>query len=186
MNDKKIEFIKNEVWMLSIAAAFQHISVYNSPETKGRKELRENLKRFVQGMVEQRYRVAVPGGQHLRNIEKIQAESEKWKEANLTFHFSFGVAQKLLNLYLKYLWCLGLLENDPPHFPVDSIIIKELSKEGKSIHMDKIDLDNTWSQFESKEPYLKVINYAKELKKRHPDHKDKSLAEIELELYRRR
>lgn len=35
---------------------------------------------------------------------------------------TFGVAQKLLNLYLKYLWCLGEIDT-PPHCPVDSRIL---------------------------------------------------------------
>jgi hypothetical protein len=37
----------------------------------------------------------------------------------------FGVAQKALNLYLKYLWCANL-DICPPHCPFDNKIISEL------------------------------------------------------------
>ena len=37
-------------------------------------------------------------------------------------NFRIGSAQKLLNLQLKYLWCLGMIEQ-PPHCPIDSIIL---------------------------------------------------------------
>ncbi len=188
MKDHKKEFLENEAWMLSVAAAFQHISVYtDKSETKGRKELREKLKKLVQDIVQQQYLSKVSDEKHLKNIEKIRTESKLLKEVSLSFDFSFGVAQKLLNLYLKYLWCLDLLnETDPPHFPVDSIIIKELSKEGKTIQMKPLALDKPWSQFENEDIYLEVINYAKALKEKHPTLKNKSLAAIELELYKRR
>lgn len=188
MKDHKKEFLENEAWMLSVGAAFQHISVYSKEkETKGRKELREKLKVLVQKIVHEEYGRLVSERQHLDNIERIKTESSTWKEKELSFKFSIGVAQKLLNLYLKYLWCLDLLkENDPPHFPVDSIIIKELSKEGKTIQMKPLALGKPWSQFENKDIYLEVINYAKALKEKHPTLKNKSLAAIELELYKRR
>jgi hypothetical protein len=44
--------------------------------------------------------------------------------------YKYGVAQKLLNLFLKYLWCLGTIA-EPPHCPVDRIII------GKTCYKDK-------------------------------------------------
>jgi hypothetical protein len=187
MKDHKKEFLENEAWMLSVAAAFQHISVYTeNSEAKGRKLLREELKKLVQDMVHHQYSQAVSEGKHIKNIDLISTESKLWKRENASFDFTFGVAQKLLNLYLKYLWCLEILQNDPPHFPVDSIIIKELSKEGKTIQMKPLALDKPWSQFENKDIYLEVINYAKALKEKHPTLKTKSLAAIELELYKRR
>ena len=36
--------------------------------------------------------------------------------------FRIGIAQKALNLYLKFLWCLGKIPT-PPHCPFDSQII---------------------------------------------------------------
>jgi hypothetical protein len=39
--------------------------------------------------------------------------------------FRVGTAQKALNLYLKYLWCLGEIKT-PPHCPFDRGIIQML------------------------------------------------------------
>lgn len=39
---------------------------------------------------------------------------------------SFGVGQKMVNSYLKYLWCAGRIPT-PPHCPFDDIIIRKLS-----------------------------------------------------------
>jgi hypothetical protein len=33
-----------------------------------------------------------------------------------------GTSQKILNLYLKYLWCSRLIDFEPPHFPLDRMI----------------------------------------------------------------
>lgn len=35
--------------------------------------------------------------------------------------FSFGVAQKLFNLALKFYWSLGLIA-EPPHCPIDLLV----------------------------------------------------------------
>ena len=42
--------------------------------------------------------------------------------------FRVGITQKAFNLYLKYLWCLGLrwIEHEPPHCPFDRIVIGKL------------------------------------------------------------
>jgi hypothetical protein len=39
--------------------------------------------------------------------------------------FRFGTAQKALNLYLKYLWCIGRVPT-PPHCPFDYQVISTL------------------------------------------------------------
>ncbi len=49
--------------------------------------------------------------------------------------FRVGIAQKALNLYLKYLWCLGKI-TEPPHCPFDSIIISEIKCNIKWTEMD--------------------------------------------------
>lgn len=43
---------------------------------------------------------------------------------------TFGIAQKAMNLTLKYLWCLDLME-EPPHCPVDSQVLKSVKLAGK-------------------------------------------------------
>jgi hypothetical protein len=49
----------------------------------------------------------------------------------------YGNAQKFVNLYLKGMWVAGLLKAAPPHFPVDSIIIKALRQKGNWTNMNR-------------------------------------------------
>lgn len=64
--------------------------------------------------------------------------------------YKYGVAQKLLNLALKYYWCLGLV-NEPPHCPIDRIII------GKTILRGKVN----WTQITERSQYEKIIREIK-------------------------
>ena len=38
--------------------------------------------------------------------------------------YKIGVAQRLLNLQLKYLWCIGIA-GEPPNCPVDRVMINK-------------------------------------------------------------
>lgn len=66
--------------------------------------------------------------EHLENIEFLVKKSQEYdlcvflNEGTITF----GVAQKLLNMYLKYLWCAGMIMHEPPHCPIDSIVLRNL------------------------------------------------------------
>jgi hypothetical protein len=49
--------------------------------------------------------------------------------------FRYGTAQKVLNLYLKFLWRLGQIIA-PPHCPVDGIVLSAAGIEGRWTHSD--------------------------------------------------
>ena len=85
--------------------------------------------------------------------------------------YKFGVAQKVLNLALKYYWCLGHII-EPPHCPVDRIIID------KTIYRGKIN----WTQILTEEEYLKVISAIKSL----AEQQKFTIAQWELYNYVRR
>lgn len=72
-------------------------------------------------------RVQVQESEHEKNIKQLADELTK-KHANILANgcFRLGIAQKALNLYLKYLWCMDRILVEPPHCPFDSRIIKEL------------------------------------------------------------
>ncbi len=57
------------------------------------------------------------------------------------------MAQKLLNLYLKYLWCMGHVA-EPPHCPVDRIILAETTLR------DRLN----WTKITTREQYMSAIN----------------------------
>jgi hypothetical protein len=75
---------------------------------------------------------------HLQNIVLISDKISK--EFSSILHegrFRLGAAQKLLNLYLKFLWCLGKVDM-PTHLPLDSIVQKILPR-GERIRWTKMD-----------------------------------------------
>lgn len=128
LKQQKLEFIKNEVFALTIAGAFRqgrkYPIYYNGKDISDSQ--RTNLYKFIKNILhgyETIYKNKVGDEQHIKNIEKLQTEINKNYSIILKLHF--GRAQKLLNLYLKYLWALDLIP-EPPHCPFDSIIIAKL------------------------------------------------------------
>ena len=83
----------------------------------------------------------------------------------------FGHAQKALNLYLKYRWCLDQAQ-EPPHFPIDSIILKKVPGFERF----------RWTRMESEEEYKEIISAAR----KQAQKSGLSLARWELKEYKRR
>ena len=107
--------------------------------------------------------------EHCNNLIEIK----KWADRNFSQILSkneikLGVGQKLLNLYLKYLWCLDKVSK-PPHCPIDRIIV------------NKLGLKYNWTQINSEKEYKIIINRIKEVKKI-----GESIAEWEYRNYERR
>lgn len=102
---------------------------------------------------------------HLENISKLKDFASGFGFVMLRF----GHAQKILNLFLKYLWCLGYVQ-EPPHFPVDRLIQKRL----------RIQNFSNWTNEMEKEGYMKVIEEAKIVAKRE---NFRSIAALELSFY---
>ena len=104
-------------------------------------------------------------------IQKISYLVKKFNSNN--FRFNIGHSQKLINILLKYYWCLGWLKNEPPHCPLDRIVLSkaQIKTEGKT---------PSWTKMDSIEDYKK---YIKEIKKIADP---KSIAIWELEIFNRR
>lgn len=81
--------------------------------------------------------------------------------------FRFGVAQKLVNLHLKYLWVAGLCP-EPPHCPIDGII------------RDHAGITYNWTSSNSSVEYDAAVVQLQLLAG------SKSLAQWELEAFERR
>ena len=65
--------------------------------------------------------------QHVENIAAF-ADAASRELGDIVHHgtFRFGVAQKIVNLYLKYLWVADYTK-EPPHCPVDGRIARKAS-----------------------------------------------------------
>lgn len=181
----KAEFLNNELWILTFGGGFQRANVYKGKivSTKGRKAFRDALRVKIEAIVEDQYHEVISEEKHIQNIQSIVDFSKTQTIEGKNIPINFGIAQKLFNLYLKYCWCSGRLNAIPVHFPVDRLIQDKLNKEAKKLEIPMRKL-KAWTQFEDQEDYKKVIEFAKTV--RAQKYPEKSLAEMELEIFTRR
>ena len=78
--------------------------------------------------------------------------------------FNIGRVQKLLNMLLKYYWSCGVMEYEPCHMPIDSIIIKSLTKDSTTKEQ-KEKLKVNWTEIATIDEYKRIIQVAKEIVK---------------------
>jgi len=159
LSDKKNSFIKRDVILSNtISAAFSQAIVYRvykeKPEKQSRRQwgeqkekFRENIENCLVEIAEKYDPVNNNHSERILNFkEKIENDatnSSVLKDGKI----SFGRAQKLVNMYLKYLWCLGKFDI-PPHCPIDRGILGEIGLE-----------DPPWTSPKfTKEKYEEVIN----------------------------
>jgi|JI10StandDraft_1071094.scaffolds.fasta_scaffold01502_36 hypothetical protein len=176
--EKKMQFMHEEIWMLTIAGAFQRAKVYKREvKEKAKKEFKDKLQDQLVAIAKQ-YAVDVTEKKHLENIYTIcQLKDKNLKAGSL----NFGISQKLLNLYLKYLWCLGQIL-PPPHFPVDSIIQTALKREARKFNLESKE-PFPWTKIKNEKDYLAIIDYARKVMHKRGGQ---DLATMELELFGRR
>ncbi|WP_010520897.1 hypothetical protein [Aquimarina agarivorans] len=169
----KQKFINKEIWLLSTMGAFQRANIYRQQVSETVKsEFKANLHAFINQLIENVYKTNLSEEKHIKMIWSVS----EYTKNNFTSvlnkgQLNFGVSQKLLNLYLKYLWCLECIPT-PPHFPVDRIIQNKL----------KVPKLYAWTQIESEKPYLEIIQHAKQVLQ---NSTYSSLAELELHTFNR-
>lgn len=125
----KKKFLIDQAIVNSIGAAFQHAGVYvqGLKDNDDQKDaLREALAEKLRSLGTT-YINAVAEEVHCQNIVSL-ADSLTLQFYGILRNgrFRIGIAQKALNLYLKYLWCLGDIPT-PPHCPIDRSIIDKLN-----------------------------------------------------------
>ncbi len=148
------QFLLDEIFSMTLLATVQRSTTYRKDvDEKNKDDFRCALKNSLLSLSEQ-YRKAVSEAAHCKNIETL-ANSLSTRHGNTLFEnrFRIGSAQKALNLYLKYLWCLKSIET-PPHCPIDSIVLEELRK--------KTGYKSTaWTRLDSIDEYKKIIRQVK-------------------------
>ncbi len=172
----KKDYIISELWILAWNASVQHASLYRKGAWKDSRDDINEFKNSVISYVSQKlipkYKKHVDESHHCRNIEDLINYANKVDNGVLGQEgYKYGVAQKLLNLALKYYWCLGEI-TEPPHCPVDRIVIN------KTIYRNKIN----WTQINSRQEYLKVIEAVRSI----ANSQRCSIAHWELGNYNRR
>ena len=173
--DLKIDFVTGELWILAWNASVQRSGLYrendgHTPENKNR--FRQSITKFLSSEVIPLYKNRIAEEEHYKNIEALIDYAESIKGTLLGDDgYKYGVAQKLLNLALKYYWCLGRID-EPPHCPVDRIVI------GKTKFKSSIN----WTRITRKSEYEGVIEDVKRLAR----NKGLSVPMWELTIYTRR
>ncbi|MCL7752448.1 hypothetical protein [Polaribacter sp. Z022] len=169
--EKKKAFLVEEIWLLTFGGAFQHSGIYKTnTKEKDRTNFRNMLQAYIEQTILKQYKQLVSDEEHIENIMNISSYTSSFKKI-LKAPINIGISQKLLNLVLKYYWCLEILP-EPPHFPVDRIIQQKIYKQP---------LVN-WTQLNDIDTYIQIINDARDLAKKQ----SLSLAQWELENFNRR
>lgn len=169
----KETYLNNEIWTLTFGAAFQRANVYKKSATDDSKkqEFKQATRAFIEKKLIPIYKEGkVDEKSHINSIAKLSDYTKAYSSMLSGGKLNIGVSQKILNLYLKYLWCQNKIET-PPHFPVDRRIQEIL---------DFPDIIS-WTKITKVDDYMKIINESK----KHIG-KYKSLAELELHVYERR
>jgi hypothetical protein len=186
MDKYQKKFIYNEIWTLTFGAAFQRANVY----VKGAKDdEKKGFKKYLQEYIEENILPVYKDNRvtdneiHLNQIKSVSDASHRYIGSNILSNnnrLNFGVSQKLLNLLLKYLWCLFNYP-EPPHFPLDRRIQESLIDLAKESNVLPIDVVN-WTQMSDSGDYMIIIEYIKD----HFLKNKETLAQFELEHFERR
>lgn len=160
-NMQKKKFLLDQAIVNSIGAAFQHASVYikdlkdyDARKFALRKSLAEHLKSLGAD-----YANIVTDDKHCANIVNLaETLTTHYKDSGILRggRFRIGIAQKALNLYLKYLWCLGDILVPPPHCPLDRRIIDKLDLQGEKRK------EYDWTKLDDIEKYKTLIAKCRE------------------------
>lgn len=144
--DSKKEFMMWEVATLSINGAFQRSGIYKSNENANvRGKFHAFLRYHLEKLVLKYKKGNISDKEHIDNIQTLVKEAvDQYNEILRDGRFRIGIAQKLLNLYLKYLWCMGGIAT-PPHCPFDSIVCSHI-KNIKVPSFTKLDSINEYSR----------------------------------------
>ena len=145
-------YLQAEFITMTILGSLGRSSTYRKGATEAeKKEFRKSLGVFL---LEQapRYVTPVDEGEHLRIVtDMCSTLSAGHGDALRNGRFRVGVAQKALNLFLKYLWCAGWCA-EPPHCPFDSIVIARLPKAAQL----------AWTKLDDIEEYVALVAAARQ------------------------
>ena len=129
-----------------ILAAFRRNKMYKDNVLQSeRYELRNDLKVELRSLSASYLPGGVSEAEHEANIEYLSdVLSAKYSAMLTDGRFKIGTSQKALNLYLKFLWCLARLPDEPVHCPVDRIILTKVLVYGAWTQLDDIHLYREW------------------------------------------
>ena len=173
--NNKRRFLSYELGLMTLKAALStrdgEYPVYDKGSKPYQRSKPKKILRDLLTEIERKYSdKSLSEAEHINFISKVVENlSNRLTRYLHNGRFRVGVAQKLVNVHLKYLWTAGFCP-EPPHCPIDGII------------RDIAGIDYSWTQSDSIEEYKSAIADLKKL----AEAKGCTLAQWELEVFRRR
>jgi hypothetical protein len=163
MTNERDYFLKSQIFKQIFLASVQRNKVYSSEDNN--KQLSDFLFNYLENTIKPKYKFPISHELHLAEISNLSEIITK-NYSNILYKgkYRIGTAQKILNLYLKYLWCLNEIE-EPPHMPIDRLILNELWKIRDKTKNNSI-LKTNWTELDSIETYANIIILAKSILKK--------------------
>jgi len=162
-------YLDDQIFSLTLMGTVQRAKIYREGSSESDREKFRRTLRAELEILARKYRDGVSDEVHLANIQYLaDTLTAQHHKAMNGARFRIGAAQKALNLYLKYLWCLGRIPT-PPHCPIDSVILAQIP--GCE--------NRRWTRLDSIAEYAATIRQAKAVAR------SMSLAEWELRLWNR-
>ncbi len=159
INSQKKKFLVNEFITLSITAGLstrnKKSPIYNHDSSEVEKvEFRGFLRVFLLKIWEDHsLQKNINELQLLAYFEKMQNESAiKFKDLLFGGKLRYGICQKIINVFLKFLWVSDEIET-PPHAPYDGIIQAKLNNKNLS----------PWTEINDPAQYALFVKLANEI-----------------------
>jgi len=156
VQELKRQFLEDDVLLLTLQGALatrnQSSPVYGLGVSDREKELLKTSIREKLWQIGRRYIAVVSESDHIHNIERLASDlTDAFGDILDAGKFRIGIAQKLLNLYLKYCWALGWIP-EPPHCPFDARIVRKLELTRRL----------SWAEIDTIEEYGILVSAAKD------------------------
>ena len=172
-------FLDRETFTLTVNGAIGRNPTYRTDASEAaRRAFRESLEAWLGERIEE-YRAGPVGDvRHVDNIECLSSElSARHRQVLLNGRLRIGTAQKALNLYLKYGWARGIID-EPPHCPIDSVVLAKIGKCPRDVRCETC-YGTTWTRIDTRHEYLHFVEKAREA----AEAQGLSLSRWELEIW---
>lgn len=179
LSENQKRFIRYELGLMTITAAFstrdKEFKIYKDQISYNQRKAAKKEIRKIISEIENKYVPMLSPEAHVKHIEAVATDITKHLGQHLKGNrFRIGIAQKLINMHLKYLWCSNII-SEPPHCPIDGIIRNEAKKEQPEFNYN-------WIKSDSIDEYKSAIISLGDIARK----KGESIAQWELQEFRRR
>ncbi len=173
-------FICYEIALLTVKAALstrdKTYTIYKSTVKDHQRKIAKKSIRNVLTKIESDYSPKMLNeNDHTRYISDTAAKlTSNIGEYLRNDEFRVGIAQKLVNMHLKYLWCAGFI-GEPPHCPIDGIIRDK-------VRTNYADFNYDWIRSTD----IKEYQTAVKILHKQAEARSQTIAQWELTEFRRR